>query len=75
MTIQGPRIATHWILTGTVRHRYGWFGRLILQVEESRQCGNATPFDPQQYDQTETRWRDATGRDLLRVQNAYLQSK
>lgn len=49
------------MLTGKTRYRTGWFGRLILQVEE--QIGRTDPMT------CETdyfpRWRDAKAEDLL----------
>jgi len=50
-------------LTGRTRYRRGWFGRLILQVEET-----GCLFDPRgggSYSPDYTRWRDAKVDDLI----------
>lgn len=56
-------------LTGAQRYRRGWFGRLILQVEETYPQGNSSK--PQPFEPTFTicrRWRDASLADLLALE-------
>jgi len=50
-----------WMLTGAVRHRKTWLGRLILQVEEQIITGFGSPDNVQMHIR---RWRDARERDL-----------
>lgn len=71
MTMGGPIVVTTWVLTGTARHRRNWRGKMILQIQESRQEGRATPFKPQLYDLTQYRWRDAGARDLARLERLF----
>ncbi len=48
-------------LTGRTRHRAGWRGRLVLQVEYSYR----TYFSPDAgYSPEDTAWRDATVKDV-----------
>jgi hypothetical protein len=49
------------IFTGNVRHRVGWFGRLILQVEVMERVNYA---DPVEYGRLEAYWRDAKSHDI-----------
>ncbi len=50
-------------LTGNTRHRLGWFGRLILQVEYSWQHSGSGRLQPG-VSFTSTGWRDATVVDI-----------
>lgn len=52
-------------LTGKTRFRTGLFGKLILQVQETRKC-SASYNDPWDDDRTYNIWRDATTQDVLR---------
>lgn len=49
-------------LTGRIRHRLGWRGRLVLQVEEEwfMRQGTAAPDKSKRH----TRWRDAIWSDM-----------
>jgi hypothetical protein len=44
-----------WVVTPWRRYRIGWFGRVILEVEEKRKTGLG---------RLEKRWRDAVRSDL-----------
>lgn len=57
-------VCSHWKLTGIVKARRGWFGRMVHQVEEYRETGWAS-FDGPKYNGKEYRMRDATLDDLL----------
>lgn len=51
-------------LTGNIRYRRGWFGRLVLQIEVSQPFGE---YDGVGFYSTVNRilWRDAKVEDLL----------
>lgn len=56
-------------LTGKVRHRTNWRGKLILQVEEEFNTDGDWPSPSRTY----TEWRDATVSDVvIDVKNANL---
>lgn len=60
-------------LTGATRYRTGWFGGLILQVEERYQVGlGGRPRLGSATHGWMTRWRDAVANDLGVL--AYLES-
>lgn len=51
------------IPTGRIRHRLGWFGRLVLQIEYTEnRCRYDYPDDVEWY--TDTKWIDAKVEDL-----------
>lgn len=59
----GPLISTAWRPTGRRRFRAGWFGKVVLQIEEERRIGTASPYrEPKGM---QSRWRDARISDLL----------
>lgn len=63
----GPTAVARWLPTGGSRHRSGWRGKLILQVEEVRFYGKAVPRlpgEPEEWTCSEARWRDAVTHDL-----------
>lgn len=52
-------------LTGATRYRNGWFGSLVLQVEETYAVGyRGRPRINEPTHCEETRWRDAKATDL-----------
>lgn len=59
----GPLIATAWSPTGRRRFRASWFGKVVLQIEEERRIGTASPYREPEGEQA--RWRDAKISDLL----------
>lgn len=71
MTSRGPLIVTGWSLTGTVRHRRNWRGKMILQIQEIRTSGFSSPFEIAVYDFPEYRWRDAGARDLTSIERLF----
>jgi hypothetical protein len=64
-------------LTGNLRVRIGWFGRIILQVEEQYQMvqrwtfqhpvARAPGYIAEEVGSTNTRWRDATITDIQQI--------
>lgn len=55
-------------LTGATRYRDGWFGKLILQVEENYRVGHrGRPRAGGIEFSNLTRWRDAEPRDLRMI--------
>jgi hypothetical protein len=64
MPMGSPKIASAWRLMGKTRVRRGWFGRIVIQVQEGRRHGYAQPRGPEYDEWIETRWRDATIYDL-----------
>lgn len=55
-------------ITGETRYRSGWFGKLILQVEEVYDQGyHARPQPGIPTSFTATRWRDARPADLYLI--------
>jgi len=71
MRLNGPIAATAWKLTGEAQHRTSWNYKLVLQVREERAVGYARPPSGRNARQIETRWRDATERDLAKVQHLF----
>lgn len=68
MPLRGPRIHTLWKLSGTARHRRSWLGKLVLQIQEVRTVGFASPLKIEVNGFPEYRWRDASARDLARLE-------
>jgi hypothetical protein len=62
MSLYGPRIHSAWKLTGSTRHRFGFRGKAILQVEEARKIGHGYPVV---WKHSEARYRDATIHDFV----------
>lgn len=71
MTVSGPLTHTVWKLSGTARHRRTWRGKLILQIQEVRTVGFASPFKVEVNGWPEYRWRDASARDLSRLEHQF----
>lgn len=59
-----PLVRSRWSLTGRRRHRVGWGGRLVLQVEELSRTGTAEANGPH-YTGEEARWRDAVAEEVI----------
>ena len=58
------RIVDAWHLTGEKRYRAGWFGKVLVEVREERNCGWASGGPPN-WTGSEFRWRDAKVDDFL----------
>lgn len=53
------------MLTGNYRYRKGWFGKMILQVEETIIVDDDVGYGIGTHSHQETRWRDATQFDCF----------
>lgn len=62
-----PIARTPWVLTGQRRHRRGFFGRMILQVEETCRVGPAHQHE-ERWSSTRSKWRDASWQDVLSLE-------
>lgn len=61
-------------LTGNLRVRIGWFGCIILQVQEQYQIVRGCPPNPE-VGSTPIRWRDATITDIQSISPMRLHMK
>lgn len=68
MSLQGPLLASKWKPTGNTGHRIGWFGKIILQIEEERETGHDSDNAA-----TALRWRDATAADFVDQNGDFLE--
>lgn len=71
------------MLTGATRHRPGWFGRMVLEVEEQHRSFSTTPPPPGRdgvrwdayLQSTASRpwytWRDATYADVAALERRF----
>ena len=53
------------MLTGRTRYRKGWFGKVILQVEETVTIDDDVGYGIGTHSHQETCWRDAGPNDIL----------
>jgi hypothetical protein len=58
------RVAQDWTPSGRYRLRMGWFGRIVVQVHETRRVGTGGLGPDTVWRGSEQRWRTARHRDL-----------